>query len=97
MTLNLMQVYTCHSCATRESNRRIPALWESFLDRELRKIHLAIRFLHDIERRDIAEILPATQPDPIPSPHSESSSARCLLPSSTSVRPARSSCPAPRA
>jgi hypothetical protein len=60
------EVYNYHGCATQESNPRIRALWERFLDYELGQLHVAIEAFQRIEGRDIAEILPATLPDPIP-------------------------------
>ncbi|MBB1600800.1 hypothetical protein [Variovorax sp. UMC13] len=61
-----MEVYNYHGCATQESNPRIRAIWERFLDYELGQLHVAIEQFQKIERRDVAEILPATLPDPIP-------------------------------
>jgi hypothetical protein len=50
----------------QESNPRIKALWERFLDYELGQLHHVIRLFEDIERRDAAEVLPQALPDPIP-------------------------------
>lgn len=60
------EVYNYHSCAVQESNPRIKALWERFLDYELGHLHIAIEQFQNIERRDVAEILPAVLPDPLP-------------------------------
>jgi rubrerythrin len=60
------EVYNYHGCASQESNPRIKALWERFLDYELGHLHTAIQVFQDYTKRDIAEILPATLPDPIP-------------------------------
>ena len=60
------EVYNYHGCAMQETNPRIKALWERFLDYELGHLHVAIEHFQNIERRDVAEILPAVLPDPIP-------------------------------
>ncbi len=60
------EVYNYHGCAMQESNPRIKALWERFLDYELGHLHQAIAMFQKFDKRDIAEILPATLPDPIP-------------------------------
>lgn len=60
------EVYNYHGCAAQESDPRIKALWERFLDYELGHLHQAIAMFQKFENRDVAEILPATLPDPIP-------------------------------
>ncbi|MGE5866168.1 MAG: hypothetical protein ACM32J_13875 [Rhizobacter sp.] len=60
------EVYNYHGCAMQETNPRIKALWERFLDYELGQLHVAIEHFQNIEKRDVAEILPAVLPDPIP-------------------------------
>jgi rubrerythrin len=60
------EVYNYQACAAQESNPRIKALWERFLDYELGHLHVAIEHFQRLEGRDIAEILPPTLPDPIP-------------------------------
>jgi hypothetical protein len=60
------EVYNYHGCAQQETNPRLKALWERFLDYELGHLHLAIEQFQKIEGRDVAEILPAELPDPIP-------------------------------
>lgn len=60
------EVYNYHACATQEDNPRIKALWERFLDYELGHLQVAIEHFQRIEKRDVAEILPAVLPDPIP-------------------------------
>jgi hypothetical protein len=59
------EVYNYWSCMEQESNRRIKAIWERFLDYELGQLHFVIELMKDLERRDPAELLPATLPDPI--------------------------------
>lgn len=62
----LTEVYNYHGCMTQESNPRIKALWERFLDYELGHLHVAIEHFQRLEGRDAAQILPATLPEPIP-------------------------------
>jgi hypothetical protein len=59
------EVWTYWSCLEQESNRRIKAIWERFLDYELGHLHLVMDLMKKIERRDPAKLLPATLPDPI--------------------------------
>ncbi|WP_119155498.1 hypothetical protein [Caldimonas tepidiphila] len=60
------EVYNYFSCAHAETNPRLKALWERFLDYELGHLHVAIEMFQNIERRDAAEILPANLPEPMP-------------------------------
>jgi rubrerythrin len=62
----LAEVYNYHGCMQQEVNPRIKAIWERFLDYELGHLHLALELFKKHERRDPAEILPETLPDPIP-------------------------------
>ena len=48
-----------------ETNPRIKAIWECFLDYELGHLNLVSELFKKYERRDPAEILPETLPDPI--------------------------------
>jgi hypothetical protein len=60
------EVYNYHGAMEQESNPRIKALWERFLDYELGQLHHVIQLFENTERRDAAEVLPETLPDPIP-------------------------------
>jgi rubrerythrin len=60
------EVYNYHACAAQETNSRVRALWERFLDYELGHLHLAIQTFQKVEKRDVTEILPTTLPDPVP-------------------------------
>ncbi|AKJ29540.1 hypothetical protein [Caldimonas brevitalea] len=60
------EVYNYHSCAVQESNPRIKAIWERFLDYELGQLHHVIELFERHEGRDAAEVLPKALPDPIP-------------------------------
>jgi hypothetical protein len=65
MMVELMELYTYLSCAAQESNPRIKKIWERFADYELGHLHVAMDHFRSIERRDPAEVLPATLPRPI--------------------------------
>jgi rubrerythrin len=60
------EVYNYWSCVESESNPRIKAIWERFLDYELGHLQVARELFKEHERRDPAEILPEALPEPIP-------------------------------
>lgn len=59
------EVYNYQSCAAQETNPRIKAIWERFLEYELGHLQVAIELFQRMEGRDAAEILPERLPDPI--------------------------------
>lgn len=59
------EVYNYYSCVESESNPRIKAIWERFLDYELGHLNIVSELFKKYERRDPAEILPRAMPDPI--------------------------------
>lgn len=59
------EVYNYYSCVVQESNPRIKAIWERFLDYEIGHLNYAMDIFKTMERRDPAEILPAALPEPI--------------------------------
>lgn len=59
------EVYNYYSCMETESNPRIKAIWERFLDYELGHLNKVMALFKKYERRDPAEILPERLPDPI--------------------------------
>lgn len=59
------EAYTYYSCVQQESNPRIKAIWERFLDYEIGHFHAVRELFEQIERRDAAEIIPASLPEPI--------------------------------
>jgi rubrerythrin len=65
MMMELMEVYTYFSCAKQESNPRIKKIWERFVDYELGHLHVAIELFQKLEKRDAAEVLPTSLPEPI--------------------------------
>jgi len=59
------EVYNYYSCMTYESNPRIRAIWERFLEYELGQLQAVMEIFKQVERRDPAEILPQKIPSPI--------------------------------
>lgn len=59
------EAYNYYSCMESESNPRIKAIWERFLDYELGHLAMVAELFKKHERRDPAEILPEKMPDPI--------------------------------
>jgi hypothetical protein len=59
------EAYNYFSCMETESNPRIKAIWERFLDYELGHLNIVMELFKRHERRDPAEILPSKLPDPI--------------------------------
>lgn len=59
------EVYNYMSCLEYETNPKVKAIWERFMSYELGHLHYVMDLFKQIERRDPAEILPATLPKPI--------------------------------
>lgn len=59
------EVYNYWSCVAYETNPRIKAIWERFLDYELGQLQMVMELFKKVERRDPAEFLPEKLPDPI--------------------------------
>ncbi len=59
------EVYTYWSCVGQETNPRIKAVWERFLDYELGHLHYVMDLMRQIEKRDPELLVPETLPDPI--------------------------------
>jgi hypothetical protein len=51
------EVWNYQGCAEQESNPRIRAMWERFLDYELGHLQVVMKLFKEIERRDPAELL----------------------------------------
>jgi hypothetical protein len=60
------EVYNYYSCVEQETNPRIKAIWERFLDYELGHFAYVSELFKQYERRDPAEIISQTLPDPMP-------------------------------
>lgn len=59
------EVYNYYSCVEYESNRRIKAIWERFLDYELGHLQHVAGLFEKYEKRDAQEVLNAKLPNPI--------------------------------
>lgn len=59
------EVYNYYSCLQSETNARIKQVWERFVDYELGHLHAVMQIFSQVERRDPAEVLPETLPEPI--------------------------------
>jgi hypothetical protein len=59
------EAYNYYGCVQQESNPRIKALWERFLDYELGHFHVACAAFKEQARRDPAEIVAGPLPEPI--------------------------------
>lgn len=59
------EVYNYWSCMQQESNPRIRAIWERFLDYEIGHLRMVEELFKSTENRDPAEVVPTTLPDPI--------------------------------
>ncbi|MGN6152607.1 MAG: hypothetical protein ACTHOH_11480 [Lysobacteraceae bacterium] len=62
----LCEVYHYHGCVQQETNPRIKALWERFLDYELGHLQYVMALFKEHERRDPMELIGNRLPDPIP-------------------------------
>ncbi len=51
------EVWNYQACAQQESDARVRALWERFLDYELGHLQVAMRLFEDVEKRDPAQVL----------------------------------------
>jgi hypothetical protein len=59
------EVYNYWSCVESETNPRVRALWERFLDYELGHVRFVADLFAQTERRDAAEVLPERLVEPI--------------------------------
>jgi len=57
-----MEAYNYYSCVDQETNPRIKAIWERFLDYELGHLNLVSELFERYERRDAGEILSGPLP-----------------------------------
>ncbi|MBW3549818.1 MAG: hypothetical protein KY442_03040, partial [Proteobacteria bacterium] len=60
------EVYNYYGCVQQETDPRIKAIWERFLDYELGHFHYVCELFKQHERRDPAEVFPGDLPEPIP-------------------------------
>lgn len=60
------EVYNYYGCVQQETNPRVKAIWERFLDYELGHFHHVAELFKKHENRDPAELFPGDLPQPIP-------------------------------
>ena len=59
------EVYNYWSCLEQEDEPHVKSVWDRFLAYELGQMHFVMDLMKKIERRDPAELLPETLPEPI--------------------------------
>jgi hypothetical protein len=59
------EVYNYFSCMQYETNPRVKAIWERFLNYELGHLHFVMDIFKKTQKRDLQEILPTSLPEPI--------------------------------
>jgi hypothetical protein len=59
------EVYNYFSCLQFEDDPRIKQVWQRFVDYELGQLHVVMDLFKQIDRRDPAEVLPRSLPEPI--------------------------------
>ncbi|OWW20195.1 hypothetical protein [Noviherbaspirillum denitrificans] len=60
-----VEVYNYYSCVQQETNPRIKAIWERFLDYELGHFNTVAELFKQHEKRDPAELFPDDLPEPV--------------------------------
>ncbi len=60
-----MEVWCYQGCVAYETDPRIKAIWERFLDYELGQLALARKTFEDVEKRDVQTLLPERLPEVI--------------------------------
>jgi rubrerythrin len=59
------EVYNYYSCVQQETNHRVKAIWERFLDYELGHFQHVAALFKQYERRDPMEVIPDALPEPV--------------------------------
>jgi len=59
------EIYNYYSCLQYESNPRVKAIWQRFIDYELGHLHFVLELFRKFDKRDPEEIIPASLPEPI--------------------------------
>jgi hypothetical protein len=60
-----VEIYNYYSCLTYETNPRVKTIWQRFVDYELGHLHFVMEQFQKFDKRDPAEILPESLPEPI--------------------------------
>jgi rubrerythrin len=61
----LAEIYNYYSCFQYETNPRIKAIWDRFVNYELGHFHFVLELFRQFKNRDPEEIVPASLPEPI--------------------------------
>jgi hypothetical protein len=77
------EVYNYFSCVEYENNARIKSIWERFLEYELGHLRFVADLFEKTEKRDAAEVLSGSLPQPIRYDSTGSSSAKSSAPKSS--------------
>ena len=59
------EIYNYYSCLTYETNPRLKSIWQRFVDYEVGHLHYVLDLFHKFEKRDSAELIPESLPEPI--------------------------------
>src|SRR5688572_11171340 len=59
------EIYNYYSCLQYETNPRIKSIWQRFVDYELGHFHFVMDLFKKTEKRDPAEVVPMSLPEPI--------------------------------
>lgn len=59
------EIYNYYSCLQYETNPRIKSIWERFLNYELGHLHFVLEVFRKFDKRDPAEVIPESLPEPI--------------------------------
>jgi hypothetical protein len=59
------EIYNYYSCLQYETNPRIKSIWERFLNYELGHLHFVLDVFRKYDKRDPAEVIPESLPEPI--------------------------------
>ena len=59
------EVYNYFSCLSFEDDPRVKRVWERFVDFELGQMHFVMDLMRKMEKRDPAELVPKSLPEPI--------------------------------
>jgi rubrerythrin len=59
------EIYNYYSCLQYETNPRIKSIWERFLNYELGHLHFVLEVFRKYDKRDPAEVIPESLPEPV--------------------------------
>jgi hypothetical protein len=59
------EIYNYYSCLQYETSPRVKTIWERFLNYELGHLHFVLEIFRKFDKRDPAEVIPASLPEPI--------------------------------